>query len=143
MKRSIADLTSPETAERIAASKTAIIPFGSIEQHGPHLPNGTDTFAAEVIADAVAEAMDAIVVPFGPYGVTPIHAGHPGTISLRRETFEALLLFSFNAIDLTVQVRNVCLCIGYFFFPAFFSDLSFLPLPPALFSSSVVFPLDL
>jgi creatinine amidohydrolase len=91
MKRSIADLTSPETAERIAASRTAIIPFGSVEQHGPHLPNGTDTYAAEVIADAVAAMMDAIVVPFGPYGVTPIHAGHPGTINLRRSTFEALL----------------------------------------------------
>jgi len=91
MKRSIADLTSPETAARIAASHTAVIPFGSVEQHGPHLPNGTDTFAAEVIADAVAEMMDAVLVPFGPYGVTPIHAGHPGTINLRRPTFEALL----------------------------------------------------
>jgi creatinine amidohydrolase len=35
--------------------------------------------------------MDAVYVPFSPYGVTPIHAGHPGTVTLRRETFEALL----------------------------------------------------
>ena len=89
--QSISDLTSPEVAQLISTSKTAVIPFGSIEQHGPHLPNGTDTIAAEVIAEALAGQLDALYVPFGPYGVTPIHAGHPGTINLRRTTFEALL----------------------------------------------------
>lgn len=68
-----------------------MIPFGSVEQHGPHLPNGTDTIAAELVAAAVADELEALLVPFGPYGVTPIHAGHAGTIDLRRSTFEALL----------------------------------------------------
>lgn len=89
--RSISDLTSPEVAELISRSSTAVIPFGSVEQHGPHLPCGTDTIAAEVVAEAAAEGLDALYVPFGPYGVTPIHAGHPGTVNLRRSTFEALL----------------------------------------------------
>jgi creatinine amidohydrolase len=84
-------MTSPEAAEAVARSRTAVIPIGSIEQHGPHLPNGTDTIAAELIAREVANLMDALYVPFSPYGVTPIHAGHPGTVTLRRETFEALL----------------------------------------------------
>ena len=75
----------------MTANPVAVIPLGSIEQHGPHLPCGTDTFAAELVAKAVAERLDALYVPFGPYGVTPIHAGHPGTINLRRSTFEALL----------------------------------------------------
>jgi creatinine amidohydrolase len=92
---SIGRLTSPDVAEVIASSATAVLPFGSIEQHGPHLPCGTDTYAAELIAERVAERLGALVVPFGPYGVTPIHAGHPGTISLRRDVFERLL-------------RNVC-----------------------------------
>ena len=91
MSHSISDLTSREVAEHIARNPVAVIPFGSIEQHGPHLPNGTDTMSAEVVAEALAETLDALYVPFGPYGVTPIHAGHPGTISLRRTTFEALL----------------------------------------------------
>ena len=90
-RHSISDLTSPEVRDLIARSQTAVIPFGSIEQHGPHLPNGTDTIAAEVIGHEVAAQMDALFVPFGPYGVTPIHAGHPGTVNLRRTTFEALL----------------------------------------------------
>lgn len=87
----IHDLTSPDVARAIERNPIAVLPFGSIEQHGPHLPCGTDTFAAEMIAGAVADRLDALYVPFGPYGVTPIHAGHPGTISLSRHTFEALL----------------------------------------------------
>jgi creatinine amidohydrolase len=91
MTANLAELTSPETAEAIARSRMAVLPLGSVEQHGPHLPNGTDTMAAELIAKDVAERLEAVYVPFGPYGVTPTHAGHPGTVTLRRETFEALL----------------------------------------------------
>ncbi len=89
--RNIADLPGPDVARLIANNPVAVIPLGSIEQHGPHLPSGTDTYAAELVAAALAERLDALYVPFGPYGVTPIHAGHPGTINLRRSTFEALL----------------------------------------------------
>jgi Uncharacterized protein, putative amidase len=85
------DLASPDVSEVIGRSGVAVIPLGSTEQHGPHLPCGTDTMAAELVATTMASALDALYVPFGPYGVTPIHAGHPGTISLRRGTFEALL----------------------------------------------------
>jgi creatinine amidohydrolase len=87
----IDDLPSPDVRDAIAATPIAVIPVGSIEQHGPHLPCGTDTFAAELVAEAIADEMDALFVPFGPYGVTPIHAGHPGTVTLRRGTFEALM----------------------------------------------------
>lgn len=91
MTNSLYHLTSPEVAQALARSPVAVIPFGSVEQHGPHLPAGTDTIAACVVADAVAGELGALRVPFGPYGITPIHAGHPGTVSLRRATFEALL----------------------------------------------------
>jgi creatinine amidohydrolase len=91
MSNSLMDLTSPAAAELLARSGTAVIALGSVEQHGPHLPCGTDTFAAELVSRSMAEQLEAMYVPFGPYGVTPIHAGHPGTISLQRSTFEALL----------------------------------------------------
>lgn len=87
----IDELPSPDVRDAIDRRPIAVLPIGSIEQHGPHLPCGTDTFAAELIAEEIADRLDALYVPFGPYGVTPIHAGHPGTISLRRSTFEALL----------------------------------------------------
>ena len=91
MIHDLTTMTSPEAAEAVARSRTVVLPVGSIEQHGPHLPNGTDTFAAELVARAVAVRLDAVYAPLMPYGVTPIHAGHPGTVSLRRDTFEALL----------------------------------------------------
>lgn len=91
MSHSIADLTSPAVAALIDETATAVVSFGSVEQHGPHLPNGTDTLIADLIAHEVARSLPALFVPFGPYGITPIHAGHPGTISLRRRTFESLL----------------------------------------------------
>lgn len=84
-------LTSPDVAEAIVRTPVAVLPFGSIEQHGAHLPVGTDTMVAELVADAVAERMDALCVPFCQYGVTPIHAGRPGTITLSPGTFERLL----------------------------------------------------
>lgn len=84
-------LPSPDVAEAIARNPVAVLPFGSIEQHGAHLPVGTDTMIAELLGAAVAERLDALHVPFGPYGVTPIHAGRPGTITLSPGTFEQLL----------------------------------------------------
>lgn len=87
----IDELPGPDVRDAIAKNPVAVLPFGSIEQHGPHLPCGTDTFAAELVAEEIAAQLGALYVPFGPYGVTPIHAGHPGTITLRRSTFEALL----------------------------------------------------
>ncbi|MGH9245247.1 MAG: creatininase family protein [Acidimicrobiales bacterium] len=86
--RSIFDLAAPDVRRLIDASATAVLPFGSVEQHGPHLPCGTDTMAAELVAAELAERLDALLVPTGPFGVTPIHAGHPGTISLDREVYE-------------------------------------------------------
>ncbi len=92
MTRLLSAMTSPEVTDQIERNPIAVIPFGSVEQHGPHLPNGTDTIAASLVADALADELDALIVPFGPYGVTPIHAGHPGTVDLSRSTFESLLI---------------------------------------------------
>ena len=53
--RYFVDLTQPEIAAQLKKNPLVILPTGSIEQHGPHLPTGTDTLAANVIAHAVAE----------------------------------------------------------------------------------------
>lgn len=91
MTNSLWTLPSPDVEATLRRNPLVVLPFGSIEQHGPHLPCGTDTLIAERLAEAVAARLDGLYAPFGPYGVTPIHAGRPGTVSLTPETFERLL----------------------------------------------------
>jgi creatinine amidohydrolase len=85
--RYFSELTQPEIAAQFKRNPLVILPAGSVEQHGPHLPAGTDTFAAKVIAHRVAEHMDGLVLPATPLGVTPMHAPFEGTITLTPDTF--------------------------------------------------------
>jgi creatinine amidohydrolase len=82
------ELTDPEIAAALARSPRVVLPMGSVEQHGPHLPTGTDFFAAVAISLEVAEQIDALVLPLCPLGVTPMHMPFPGTVSLRPQTLQ-------------------------------------------------------
>jgi creatinine amidohydrolase len=81
------ELTQPEIARQFQQHPLVILPAGSVEQHGPHLPTGTDMFAANAIADAVAERMDGLVLPGPALGVTPMHMPYEGTLTLTPETY--------------------------------------------------------
>jgi creatinine amidohydrolase len=85
--RLFADLTQPEIAAQLKKKPLVILPAGSVEQHGPHLPTGTDTIAANAIAHAVAERMDGLVLPATSLGVTPMHMPFEGTITLTPDTY--------------------------------------------------------
>ena len=80
-----------EVEAALHAGAVFLLPTGSVEQHGPHLPFGNDHLAAWSLACAVAERLDGVCVPFSPLGVTPLHAGFGGTVSLQASTFTALL----------------------------------------------------
>ena len=90
--RYFSDLTQPEIAAQFKKNPLVILPCGSVEQHGPHLPTGTDTLAANVISHAVAERMDGLVLPNTPFGVTPMHAPFEGTITLTPDTYMRLVI---------------------------------------------------
>lgn len=92
ISRYFLELTQPEIAAQLKKNPLVILPQGSVEQHGPHLPAGTDIFAANVIAHAVAERMDGLVLPGGPLGVTPIHMPFESTITLSPETYIQLVV---------------------------------------------------
>src|SRR5882757_7296788 len=85
--RYFVELTQPEIAAQLKKNPLVILPTGSIEQHGPHLPTGTDTLAANIIGHAVAERMDGLVLPSTPLGVTPMHMPFEGTITLTPDTY--------------------------------------------------------
>ena len=67
----------------------ALLPVGTIERHGDHLPLGTDNIVPSWIADKVAERLggDVIVLPQINYGVTVTLANFPGSINIPSEVF--------------------------------------------------------
>jgi creatinine amidohydrolase len=80
-----------DVAEHLrTTSGLAILPFGALEQHGPHLPLGTDTMTAVHVAAAIADELDAVLLPAVNYGDTWNNAGYPGTISLSPGTVTAI-----------------------------------------------------
>jgi creatinine amidohydrolase len=82
--------TWPDVAAHLAQRPIAVLPFGALEQHGPHLPLGTDTATATELARRLAERLDAVLLPPIHYGDTWNTAGWPGTISLRPSTVTAI-----------------------------------------------------
>lgn len=92
LDRQLERLSQPVAARLLAASGTAVIAAGSVEQHGGHLPLGTDAFAAQSIAERVAFRLDTVVAPLGPVGVAPYHLPWPGSLSLSPSTLTAILV---------------------------------------------------
>jgi creatinine amidohydrolase len=84
-------LSQPEAEARLQASRLVVLAPGSIEQHGPHLPLGTDAFAADVLAEEVARKLGAILVPLPLVGVSPYHLSWAGSLSFKPQTFIAVI----------------------------------------------------
>ncbi len=91
MRESLLKITQPEAEAILKRSGLVLIPMGSVEQHGPHLPCGTDYLASLAIGQKVAEKVDGLLLPFCPVGVTPFHMSFAGTLSLRPKTFIAVI----------------------------------------------------
>ncbi len=80
------EITWEEAETAIQTSRgTILVPVGSTEQHGPHLPLGTDTMTAAVLAAAAAEETNILAAPPLWFGWSPHHMVLPGTITIRPE----------------------------------------------------------
>jgi creatinine amidohydrolase len=76
--------TSPEVARQNPS--VAVLPVGSFEQHGRHLPLATDTIVACAIAEAIAESYDVFLLPPVTMACSHEHASFTGTVSIGAAT---------------------------------------------------------
>jgi creatinine amidohydrolase len=87
----LAQITWPEAGEEAKSNRLVIVPVGSTEAHGPHLPLDVDSHQVGYIAERVAERVGALVAPTLPYGYATMWMEFPGTITLQAETFQQVL----------------------------------------------------
>jgi len=86
VKNFLPHMTSPEVKDLLTRSDMVIIPIGALEQHGNHLPIGTDFINGVERAKLIAQDRDVLVAPILLAGQSPYHMGFAGTITLSAET---------------------------------------------------------
>jgi creatinine amidohydrolase len=79
-----------------------VVPVGSFEQHGPHLPLDTDTRIAVALTDRVAQLAFVMVAPPVAYGASGEHAGFAGTLSIGSHVLAEVL------VELVRSARGTC-----------------------------------
>jgi creatinine amidohydrolase len=82
----LTDITMKDFKKGLKTTKTLIVPYGTVEAHGTHLPLSTDTF---IILEAVKRAASRVPVFVAPpihYGVCTSTGAHPGTVGISPET---------------------------------------------------------
>jgi creatinine amidohydrolase len=92
-KINLFEMTRPEVEQAIAAGvDTVVVPLGSTEQHGLHLPLGTDAILGEAIGGRVARALgNALLAPGITIGCSEHHMDFAGSLTLSKETFGAVV----------------------------------------------------
>lgn len=88
----IKELTPGAVREALARKPMLIVPVGTCEQHGPHLPLGCDTLVIERLADDLSAEFGVLRAPVLEYGVNdPAESRLPGSASVRRKTLRRFL----------------------------------------------------
>ena len=106
----LADETWPELGDYVARESLAVVPVGSTEQHGPHLPESTDHRIAEALARAATDRTGHLCTPVVPVGVSPHHRQFHGTMwvdaPVFRDYVESLTRnLTYHGIDRVVYVN--------------------------------------
>ena len=87
----LARMNYREVEEYLQKSDTIVIPVGSLENHGLHMPLGTDSLIPDEIARLLDQRSDLLIAPTLNYGATDDLTGFPGTVSIGTEGLIALL----------------------------------------------------
>lgn len=85
------EMTWTDVRDYVDKCDMVIIPIASTEQHGPHLPLGTDYYEALGMSKLISAKTGVVVAPVLLAGYSVYHSGFPGTLSLKPETMEQVL----------------------------------------------------
>jgi hypothetical protein len=87
-------LSWPEVGEAAKAGRVIVLPVGTTEQHGPHLPLDVDTYLCARVCEGAAALVpdEVLVMPPLPYGFNWHHIDFPGTIGIAWDTYVHFLL---------------------------------------------------
>ena len=86
IKNYLPHMTVPEVEDLLTRTDMVIIPIGALEQHGYHLPIGTDIINGIESCKLVAQERDVLVAPILMAGQSPYHMGFAGSVTLSAET---------------------------------------------------------
>lgn len=86
IKNYLPHMTVPEVKELLTKSDLVVIPIGALEQHGNHLPIGTDFINGIERCKLLAQERDILACPVLMAGQSPYHMGFAGSITLSAET---------------------------------------------------------
>src|SRR5919108_2718331 len=88
----LAEMTSAQVRAEVGRGRsTVVVPFGAVEQHGPHLPLDTDAVLADRLGPLLAERLGALCAPTLRVGCSAHHLAFAGTLSLRPETLRMIV----------------------------------------------------
>ncbi|MGH9071506.1 MAG: creatininase family protein [Acidimicrobiales bacterium] len=83
--------TSTTTDPAVRNPVVAVLPVGSFEQHGPHLPLATDSLVAVAITSAISARFEVLALPPVTFSCSHEHASFAGTVSLSAGTLAAII----------------------------------------------------
>ncbi len=86
----LGELTMTEFQKALRKTKTVIMPFGTVEAHGTHLPLNTDTLIIRELVKKVTEKLNIFMLPPLQYGVCTSTSAHPGTVGITASTLRRL-----------------------------------------------------
>jgi creatinine amidohydrolase/Fe(II)-dependent formamide hydrolase-like protein len=94
------EMTWTDVRDYLRNCDMVIIPLGATEQHGPHMPLGTDYYEALGMSKLISARTGVAVAPVLLAGYSVYHSGFPGTLSLKPETMEQVL---FETVEMLIK----------------------------------------
>lgn len=95
-----------------SSSSVVVLPLGTVEQHGPHLPLDTDTYILEkILIESCKKSKrknSVLILPTIPYGLSHLHVNFPGTISINSDLLNAII-YSIGKAVLTMGFKKLLL----------------------------------